>query len=559
MLQALKLHRTLGANRSSATVFRQYASSATKQHKSSIGLKLAGTALVVSTAAGGVVYYGLNDKAFHDTFVEHVPYGEAFLGYFEDLRSKHDIDAYRDQAATWKKQVQDYSGQAQNAVNGVYGYASDAYVKLTGQGEVAAEAPLIKDEKPIKVDAGSATITTDATSTAPTIDTTIEKPEPIVIKKISSDNAVIHELTQVLVELATILNDSNLADKGRDMMAEAVERLHDLNDSYKELGLERSAILNDLIQLKTKANTIAASLNNYHDDTANSLENIHVKTAHNLQGSEENLLNENQRERTKMREMLAELVAQELDAQKKRLENDHSEALLRQASQLKEEFVRQAKYLVEKERAGRLGKLEAINGRFSALESLSLKNAVELDKSRISHLMHITFGALQDAIEKPQKVSFVSELDAFRSSAENDALLRVVLDTIPREVAEEGVESMRDLTARFELVADQVRQVALVPEDGGFGSHIISMVMAKLMFRKQGLVQGNDIEAVLARSGYYLKNGDLENAARELNQLTGWPKRLACDWIEAARRHLEIKQALQVAETTTVLNSLLET
>lgn len=509
-------------------------------------MKVAGTALVVSTAAGGVVYYGLNDKAFHDTFVEHVPYGEAFLGYFEDLRSKHDVDAYRDQAATWKKQVADYSGQAQNAVNGVYDYASGAYQKLTGQKEVAAEAPLIKDEKPIKVDAGSATITTNDATTTPTIDTTIEKPEPIVIKKINSDNAVIHELTQVLVELATILNDSNLSDKGRTMMAEAVERLQDLNNSYKGLGLERSAILNDLIQLKTRANIIANNISNYRDDTADSLENIHVKTARNLQNSEENLLNENERQRANMRKMLAELVAQELDAQKKRLENDHSEALLRQASQLKDEFVRQAKYLVEKERAGRLGKLEAINKRFSALENLSLNNAVELDKSRISHLMHITFDALQGAIENPKKVSFVSELEAFRSSAENDALLRVVLDTIPREVAEEGVESMRDLTARFELVADQVRQVALVPEDGGFGSHIISMVMAKLMFRKQGLVQGNDIEAILARSGYYLKNGDLENAARELNQLTGWPKRLACDWIEAARRHLEVKQALQV-------------
>jgi mitofilin len=39
---------------------------------------------------------------------------------------------------------------------------------------------------------------------------------------------------------------------------------------------------------------------------------------------------------------------------------------------------------------------------------------------------------------------------------------------------------------------------------------------------------------------------DLDRAARELNQLKGTARELLHDWLEAARRRLEIQQALEV-------------
>ena len=39
---------------------------------------------------------------------------------------------------------------------------------------------------------------------------------------------------------------------------------------------------------------------------------------------------------------------------------------------------------------------------------------------------------------------------------------------------------------------------------------------------------------------------DLDSATRELNQLNGTAKVLLSDWLEAARRRLEVLQALQV-------------
>ncbi|KAG8990515.1 Formation of crista junctions protein 1, partial [Tulasnella sp. 427] len=62
---------------------------------------------------------------------------------------------------------------------------------------------------------------------------------------------------------------------------------------------------------------------------------------------------------------------------------------------------------------------------------------------------------------------------------------------------------------------------------------------------------------VLARAEYHLNEKDLDTAARELNQLTGWSKVLLKDWLDAARARLEVQQALEVIQTQASLSSLL--
>jgi len=50
---------------------------------------------------------------------------------------------------------------------------------------------------------------------------------------------------------------------------------------------------------------------------------------------------------------------------------------------------------------------------------------------------------------------------------------------------------------------------------------------------------------------------DLDSAARELNQLKGSAKVLLADWLGAARRRLEVLQALEVVHSQATLASLL--
>ncbi|KIY67283.1 hypothetical protein CYLTODRAFT_353529, partial [Cylindrobasidium torrendii FP15055 ss-10] len=72
-----------------------------------------------------------------------------------------------------------------------------------------------------------------------------------------------------------------------------------------------------------------------------------------------------------------------------------------------------------------------------------------------------------------------------------------------------------------------------------------------------GLVEGSDVNSVLARTEYYLNEKDLDSATRELNQLKGTAQVLTSDWLAAARKRLEVEQALEVVHTQATLASVL--
>lgn len=128
--------------------------------------------------------------------------------------------------------------------------------------------------------------------------------------------------------------------------------------------------------------------------------------------------------------------------------------------------------------------------------------------------------------------------------------MSVVLDSLEgTDVPDVGIEPFADLATWFvNEVAPKVSQVALVPdENAGVLSYLASRAISTIRFRRQGLVPGNDVLSVLARAEYYLNEKNLDSAARELNQLSGPAKVLLHDWLEAARRRLEVQQALEVS------------
>jgi len=107
-------------------------------------------------------------------------------------------------------------------------------------------------------------------------------------------------------------------------------------------------------------------------------------------------------------------------------------------------------------------------------------------------------------------------------------------------------------------VAPEVSHVALVPEeDAGVLSYLASRILSNFRFKRSGLVEGDDVLSVIARAEHYLNEKDLDSATRELNQLKGAPKMLLHDWLEAARRRLEVQQALEAVQTQATLASVL--
>ena len=61
----------------------------------------------------------------------------------------------------------------------------------------------------------------------------------------------------------------------------------------------------------------------------------------------------------------------------------------------------------------------------------------------------------------------------------------------------------------------------------GAASHAASWVLNKVLFKKQGLPVGEDVESILSRVETLLEEGELDAAAREMNGLEGWAKVLS--------------------------------
>ncbi len=92
-----------------------------------------------------------------------------------------------------------------------------------------------------------------------------------------------------------------------------------------------------------------------------------------------------------------------------------------------------------------------------------------------------------------------------------------------------------------------------MPPEGGLWAYAVSRFMSMVTFHPRGLVSGDSVPAIVARTTYYLECGDLEQATRELNQLRGTPRAVAYDWLVASRATLEARQALDICRAHTAL------
>ncbi|KAK0204937.1 mitochondrial inner membrane protein Mitofilin [Desarmillaria ectypa] len=239
------------------------------------------------------------------------------------------------------------------------------------------------------------------------------------------------------------------------------------------------------------------------------------------------------------------------------------EEVIAQGIELQRRWIREIKVRVEQERGGRLAKLDELSTQLKRLERIALDNSVYLDENIRIHALWTAVRALSSsALSSPVRQPFREELRMLRhiATAREDPVTSAALDALEStEVPDVGVEPFADLASWFTTsVAPKVSNVALVPDqDAGLLSHLASHLLSSFRFKRHGLISGDDVLSVLARAEYYLNEKDLDSATRELNQLKGTAQVLLSDWLEAARRRLEVQQALEVVQTQATLTSLL--
>ncbi|EPQ32378.1 uncharacterized protein PFL1_00574 [Pseudozyma flocculosa PF-1] len=372
------------------------------------------------------------------------------------------------------------------------------------------------------------------------------------IKSLSGSEPMIAQLADTIDELTVFLKETpSSGAKAKGVLESAQIDLEQLSKRLETIKREEAKRVET--SLASQAKRYETQISQQAEEAANKLSSREADWQKNFEA-----------ERTKQMEEFKEKLNAELATQSKIINERLKEEVIAQGIELQRRWMREIRAKVEEERGGRLAKLDELATDLKDLEKVTLDNSNQLDENVNVHTLWTAVRAVRSAIDdETTKQPFADQLRVLKNTtkARDDAVISAALEVLDASgAADTGVESFVTLRQWFtDKVGPKIRGVSLVPapETAGLLSHIASATLSPLLFHKKGLVEGDDVPSVLARVEYHLDRKDLDSAARQLNQLKGWPKTLAADWLSAARKRLEVQQALDVVNTEASLASLM--
>ncbi|XP_015686987.1 MICOS complex subunit MIC60 isoform X2 [Protobothrops mucrosquamatus] len=199
--------------------------------------------------------------------------------------------------------------------------------------------------------------------------------------------------------------------------------------------------------------------------------------------------------------------------------------------------------------------------RLRGIEQAVESHVVAAEEARKAHQLWLSVEALKQSMETAAGESPTEPLeDAVQSiqlSCPDDAFTQALTATLPQESLNRGVYTEEALRARFHTVQKLAKRVALIDETrNSLYQYFLSYLQSLLLFYPQQLKpptelgpEDLDTFKLLSYASYCIEHGDLELAAKFVNQLKGEPRRVAQDWLNEARMTLETKQVVDILTT----------
>lgn len=180
------------------------------------------------------------------------------------------------------------------------------------------------------------------------------------------------------------------------------------------------------------------------------------------------------------------------------------------------------------------------------------------EEARKAHQLWLSVEALSYTLKTSDADSPTAPLEnaaqAVRESCQGNDFAQALASALPEESLERGVYSEASLRARFNLLHSLARRVALIDEShNSLYQYFLSYLQAALLFEAkqeappaQLSTEDLDTFKLLSYASYCLEHGDLELAAKLVNQLRGEARRVAQDWLTEARLTLETRQIVSL-------------
>ena len=370
----------------------------------------------------------------------------------------------------------------------------------------------------------------------------MESIDPLKIK--NADEPIVQDLVKIVNDIITVVNADGASHKynstigkAKAALANVGGRIMSLKEAEKKSAEEK--IRSTQAEFDTAAKELVRRLEEeMRDQDSRWKDEFESEREKIVQSYQERLQNENQR-------------AQQVSEQ--RLRNE----LLEQAVAMKKQFINEVTDRVETERNGRLSRLSDLSSSVSELEKLTADWNSVIDANLKTQHLQVAVEAVRSSLETADRPRpFLRELAALKEIASDNPVVNAAIASINPTAYQRGIPTTAQLIDRFRRVAAEVRKASLLPEDAGVASHAASFVLSKFLFKKKGMTVGDDVESILVRTETLLEEGNLDDAAREMNTLDGWAKTLSWDWLGECRRVLEVRQAMDVVATEARLEGL---
>ncbi|KAK1594567.1 mitofilin [Colletotrichum navitas] len=525
-------------------------------------------AILSAIGFGGGVWYSRINDSFHDFFTEYVPFGEQAVLYFEEadfrkrfpsitnkLRGRDtgsQVTVPAQSGASWR--VAD-NGEPAGRQSSAVGKAAAKVAAVKEEQRKPAQKPKVVPEPPKP--APEPIKETKPAAAAPERGTTDFKPPevnepsrfppiaPIDPLKIEdATEPVVQDLVHMLNDIITVIN----ADKAHGRYYPTIDKA---KGELGKVGSKIKAIKSSVEQ------GAAAEVQSKVADFDKAANDLIARVESAMIAQEAQWRREFEDEMNKVKASYDERVKLVLQREKQLNEERLNNQLLEQALALKKEFVSEVQKHVESEREGRLGKLDELSAAVADLEKLTTGWNEVVDTNMRTQQLHVAVDAVRASLENAAHAKpFTRELVALKEIAGEDPVVNAAIASINPAAYQRGLSNAAQLVDRFRIVAGEVRKASLLPEEAGVASHASSYLLSKVMFKKQGLADGDDVESILTRTQTLLEEGNLDAAAREMNGLQGWAKTLSRDWLGEVRKVLEVQQALDVIATEARLQTL---
>ncbi|XP_035525540.1 MICOS complex subunit MIC60 [Morone saxatilis] len=196
--------------------------------------------------------------------------------------------------------------------------------------------------------------------------------------------------------------------------------------------------------------------------------------------------------------------------------------------------------------------------RLKGMEEAIDSHVVAEEEARKAHQLWLSVEALNYTLKTANAdiptVPLEGAAQAVRDSCHDSDFALALSSALPEESLQRGVYSEASLRARFNSLRSLARRVALIDEShNSLYQYFLSYLQAALLFEEKqeappAQLCSEDLDPfkLLSYASYCLEHGDLELAAKLVNQLRGEARRVVEDWLTEARLTLETRQVVSL-------------